>query len=216
MRNRYKSNGDFSQHNIVDVSQDFGGYFGALGDFEEFMIADNKGKYDVANFQRGMRILKAYHDAASSSDNYNLSFDQFLDAVVRNSPAIGPRTKTYDILVASIGEAPALYGRSESWATDTVETLAYNGDGKIPKSYFTLLAALNEAHLNKPQWAQAVQYVAVNTVKDAASLATDVITATGDTLIGMAKLSKYLIPAAVIGAGVVGILVLKKKARSLI
>lgn len=214
--NRYSYNGDFSQHYIIDSTQEFGAFFGQLGEFEEFMISANAGKYAVADFQRGMRMLKAYHNAATSSDNYNLTFDQFLDAVVRNSPAIGPRTKSYDILVAGIGEIPKILGKSESWAIDRIETLAYNGEGKVPKSYFTLEQALREDAINNPSWAEAAQYVAVNTVKDVVSVTGDVLQATGNTIVGVAKMSKFLIPAAVIGAGIIGILILKKRVETII
>lgn len=161
-----------------------------FGDFETYMITNNSSIYKKENFEAGMRLLKAFHNASLSYPNYKITFEEFLDRFVRTA-----KPKSYDILIAGIGELHTIYGRSESWARGVVETMARQAQGKIPENWMSFQGAMNQAHLNNPQYWEAAKFVAVETTKKVL----ETTQAVGDGLVTTLQMSRYIIPVAAIG-----------------
>lgn len=173
-----------------------------FGEFEQYMISSNSSVYTKANFEAGMRLLKAYHNAASVYSGYGITFEQFLDQFVRTA-----RPKSYDIIIAGIGEIHTIYGRSESWARGVVEQMARVAQGKVPENWMSFQAAMNQAHLNNPQYWEAAKFVTIETAKKAIQT----VQAVGDGIVTTLNMSKYIIPVAAVGLlGLVGFIIYKK------
>ena len=141
---------------------------------------------EVTDEKRGKEILSYYHDYSKNTyPKYNItSVEQLLEAYGK----LGP------FLYENIGLTQRVNELSSDTAKSAMEKLSDAGEGKVPKNWMDFGKALGKEAMYPSFW-DGLQFVAIESAKDVAHLASDV----GEGVITTLKASRYLIPALAIG-----------------